>query len=227
MPPFRNPYTRNRHQFPCSVGPELQGLCVNHPLPLLPQRGRGAEKDAAPTLSCPGVLPHSTVGRGSRSPSSCTQSLSCRRHPNLRKGLSQRLPTWLWGEAPVSSQTTLVVSPGPSLSCTKPPRFTGVGVGKGLRLEVGPETITSVPFDKHYTVTLGWSEALVSYELVNKKGVRHFLSPNTSSMCHRDSFYCNIKETELCVSSADKTSLLVTLGKTFDSLRLRFLIYMM
>ena len=108
-----------------------------------------------------------------------------------------------------------------------PPRFTGVGVGKGLSLEVGPETVTSVPFDKHYRVTLGWSEALVSYELVNKKGVRHFFSPNTSSMFHRDSFYCNSKETELCISSGGETSLLVTLGKTSDSLRLGFPIYMM
>lgn len=76
-----------------------------------------------------------------------------------------------------------------------------MGVGRQLRLEVGPETTTSVLFDKHPIVTPGRPAGLEGLvELVNKR-VRHFFSPNTSSVFHRDSLCCNSKETELCVSS--------------------------
>ena len=98
-----------------------------------------------------------------------------------------------------------------------------MAVGRQLRLEVGPETTTSVLFDKHSYSRPAGLEGLV--ELVNKT-VRHFFSPNTSSMFHRDSLCCNSNETELCVSSGgDKTWPPVTLGETSDSLRLGFLIY--
>lgn len=61
----------------------------------------------------------------------------------------------------------------------------------------------------------GWAGLV---ELVNKT-VRHFFSPNTSSMFHRDSLCCNSKETELpCWALGDKTWPPVTLGETPDSL---------
>lgn len=103
---------------------QTSGANINHHLPPLPQRERGAEKHMTPLLSAPGGSP--TLYRGSE----VLQFITC---PVFEKDFPRTSSLGCGRRSSCfTSKLCFVSSPGPPLPHSAHPGFTGVGVGKEL-----------------------------------------------------------------------------------------------